>query len=155
MQLAYPLVRPWTKLGARRYLATVAPEHPRISQTVIEKVVQKYAVGLPDGKVVKAGDYVMIQPEHVMTHDNTGPVISKCVFILRSFPVWTSLFVGTGSNRSGRHEYRIPHNPFLRWTMTSRINHQRISQNTPPLRSSLGNTISISFRQDGVLDIRS
>jgi len=46
---------------------------------VIEKVVQKYAVGLPAGKVVKAGDYVMIRPEHVMTHDNTGPVISKYV----------------------------------------------------------------------------
>ncbi|KAF9243552.1 hypothetical protein BU15DRAFT_72214 [Melanogaster broomeanus] len=48
-----------------------------IPQTIIEKVVQKYTVGLPDGKVVKAGDYVMIRPEHVMTHDNTGPVISK------------------------------------------------------------------------------
>lgn len=46
-------------------------------QTIIEKVVQKYAVGLADGKAVKAGDYVMIRPEHVMTHDNTGPVISK------------------------------------------------------------------------------
>lgn len=46
---------------------------------MIEKVVQRYAVGLPPGKAVKAGDYVMIQPEHVMTHDNTGPVISKCV----------------------------------------------------------------------------
>ena len=63
---------------ARRLLATIAT--PRISQlTVIEKVVQKYAVGLPEGKVVKAGDYVMIRPEHVMTHDNTGPVVSKCV----------------------------------------------------------------------------
>ena len=51
----------------------------KLPQTVIEKVVQKYAVGLPAGKVVKAGDYVMIRPEHVMTHDNTGPVISKCV----------------------------------------------------------------------------
>ncbi|THH26991.1 hypothetical protein EUX98_g7196 [Antrodiella citrinella] len=60
----------------RRCLATLA-ERPRISQTVIEKVVQKYAVGLPEGKVVKAGDYVMIRPQHVMTHDNTGPVISK------------------------------------------------------------------------------
>ncbi|KAL0577645.1 mitochondrial Homoaconitase [Marasmius crinis-equi] len=49
----------------------------QIPQTVIEKVVQKYAVGLGEGKVVKAGDYVMIRPEHVMTHDNTGPVISK------------------------------------------------------------------------------
>jgi len=62
----------------------------KIPQTVIEKVVQKYAVGLPPGKVVKAGDYVMIRPEHVMTHDNTGPVISKYVLVnpcaLRVFP---------------------------------------------------------------------
>ena len=50
---------------------------PRVPQTVIEKVVQKYAVDHPAGKAVKAGDYVMIRPEHVMTHDNTGPVISK------------------------------------------------------------------------------
>ena len=61
----------------RRYLATACSEAARPPQTVIEKVVQKYAVGLPPGKVVRAGDYVMIQPEHVMTHDNTGPVISK------------------------------------------------------------------------------
>ncbi|BGP13329.1 hypothetical protein JCM10213_001484 [Rhodosporidiobolus nylandii] len=60
----------WT---ARRYLATPA----RIPQTYVEKVVQRHAVGLPEGKVVKAGDYVMIKPQHVMTHDNTGPVISK------------------------------------------------------------------------------
>lgn len=60
-----------------RQFATVASDQPHIPQTVIEKVVQKYAVGLPHGKVVKAGDYVMIQPQHVMTHDNTGPVITK------------------------------------------------------------------------------
>ena len=46
-------------------------------QTYIEKVVQKYAVDLPPNRRVKAGDYVMIRPEHVMTHDNTGPVITK------------------------------------------------------------------------------
>ncbi|KAJ3847608.1 homoaconitase [Lentinula lateritia] len=46
-------------------------------QTVIEKVVERYTVGLPQGHTVQAGDYVMIRPEHVMTHDNTGPVISK------------------------------------------------------------------------------
>ena len=62
----------------RRFLATVADEPSYTSQTIIEKVVQKYAVGLPEGKFVKAGDYVMIRPEHVMTHDNTGPVVSKC-----------------------------------------------------------------------------
>ncbi|TBU22648.1 homoaconitase [Dichomitus squalens] len=60
-----------------RGFATVSSGSPRIPQTVIEKVVQRYAVDLPAGKAVKAGDYVMIRPEHVMTHDNTGPVISK------------------------------------------------------------------------------
>ncbi|KAJ6612288.1 homoaconitase [Mycena sp. CBHHK59/15] len=64
----------WTRT---RCFATAVGAGPRIPQTVIEKVVQKYAVDLPAGKVVKAGDYVMIRPEHVMTHDNTGPVISK------------------------------------------------------------------------------
>ncbi|KAF5359356.1 hypothetical protein D9756_003330 [Leucocoprinus leucothites] len=63
--------------GSRRLYATVIGGKLRPPQTIIEKVVQKYAVGLPEGKPVKAGDYVMIRPEHVMTHDNTGPVISK------------------------------------------------------------------------------
>ncbi|KAI0951427.1 mitochondrial Homoaconitase [Taiwanofungus camphoratus] len=75
MRLTLPL-RQANKLFAARRFATVS-DAPRIPQTVIEKVVQRYAVDLPDGKVVKAGDYVMIRPEHVMTHDNTGPVISK------------------------------------------------------------------------------
>jgi len=69
--------------GSHRLYATVAGTKLRPPQTVIEKVVQKYAVGLPEGKVVKAGDYVMIRPEHVMTHDNTGPVISKSVDLCR------------------------------------------------------------------------
>ncbi|KAJ7284652.1 hypothetical protein C8J57DRAFT_1461873 [Mycena rebaudengoi] len=64
----------WTRT---RCFATAVGAGPRIPQTIIEKVVQKYAVGLPPGRAVKAGDYVMIRPEHVMTHDNTGPVISK------------------------------------------------------------------------------
>jgi homoaconitate hydratase len=68
-------------LGGQRYLASIAKGHAQIPQTLIEKVVQKHAVGLSDGKVVKAGDYLMIRPEHVMTHDNTGPVITKCAFI--------------------------------------------------------------------------
>jgi len=40
---------------------------------VISRVVRKYVVGLP------AGDYVVICPERVMTHDNTDPVISMYV----------------------------------------------------------------------------
>ena len=67
--------------GTRLFATQTTP------QTIIEKVVQKYAVGLPAGKVVKAGDYVMIRPEHVMTHDNTGPVISKCVFFTPRYQV--------------------------------------------------------------------
>ena len=67
---------------SRRRLATVTENRRKVPQTAIEKIVQKYAVGLPDGKQVKAGDYLMIRPEHVMTHDNTGPVISKFVIIL-------------------------------------------------------------------------
>ena len=72
---------------SRRYTcARLFATASSIPQTIIEKVVQKYAVGVPNGKVVKAGDYVMIRPEHVMTHDNTGPVISKCAFHSSSLP---------------------------------------------------------------------
>jgi len=39
-----------------------------IPQTYVEKVVQRHAVGLAQGKQVRAGDYVMIKPQHVMTH---------------------------------------------------------------------------------------
>ncbi|THH10047.1 hypothetical protein EW145_g1604 [Phellinidium pouzarii] len=68
-------------MAFRRHLATTATnEHSRTPQTVIEKVVQRYAVGLSPDKIVRAGDYVMIKPEHVMTHDNTGPVISNIRF---------------------------------------------------------------------------
>ncbi|EDR08655.1 uncharacterized protein LACBIDRAFT_184939 [Laccaria bicolor S238N-H82] len=68
----------YARATQRRCLATIASTRSaRVPQTVIEKVVQRYAVGLPEGKAVKAGDYVMIRPEHVMTHDNTGPVITK------------------------------------------------------------------------------
>lgn len=62
----------------RRFFATHATSATAVpGQTYIEKVVQKYAVDLPAHRRVRAGDYVMIRPEHVMTHDNTGPVITK------------------------------------------------------------------------------
>lgn len=94
-----------------RLFATVADER-RIPQTVIEKVVQKYAVGLPQGRIVKAGDYVMIRPEHVMTHDNTGPVISKCddfylIVLLKSNSHLLDL------TPSAQHGYITQHNQFL------------------------------------------
>ncbi|CAG8440985.1 12751_t:CDS:2 [Acaulospora colombiana] len=46
-------------------------------QNLIEKIVQKYALDLSPGQKVKSGDFVTIQPEHVMTHDNTAVVMSK------------------------------------------------------------------------------
>lgn len=46
-------------------------------QTLTEKVVQRYAVGLPDSKKVKSGDFVTISPHRCMTHDNSWPVATK------------------------------------------------------------------------------
>ncbi len=48
-----------------------------MSQTLIEKIAQKYAVGLDKNHKVQAGDYLSIRPAYVMTHDNTGAVIPK------------------------------------------------------------------------------
>jgi len=48
-----------------------------MAQTSIEKIAQRYAVGLSDGEEVRAGDFLRIRPKHVMTHDNTGAVIPK------------------------------------------------------------------------------
>ncbi|KAI9324158.1 hypothetical protein BDR26DRAFT_943372 [Obelidium mucronatum] len=60
-------VRPFSTSSARR-----GP------QNLIERIVQKYARDLPSPDYkVKQGDFVSIQPHHVMTHDNTGAVIGK------------------------------------------------------------------------------
>ncbi len=48
-----------------------------MSQTLIEKIVQKHAVNLDDGHEVKSGDLISIKPAHIMTHDNTGAVMGK------------------------------------------------------------------------------
>ncbi|MEW6653039.1 MAG: homoaconitase [Bacteroidota bacterium] len=46
-------------------------------QTLIEKITQRYAIGLAENQVIHCGDYVTIEPAYVMTHDNTGAVIPK------------------------------------------------------------------------------
>ncbi len=46
-------------------------------QNLIEKIAQRFAVGLSDGHVVQSGDYLSICPAHVMTHDNSAAVIPK------------------------------------------------------------------------------
>ncbi len=48
-----------------------------MAQNLIEKIAQQYAAGLAAGHEVHSGDYIYIQPAHVMTHDNTGAVIPK------------------------------------------------------------------------------
>ena len=48
-----------------------------MSQNLIEKIAQKYAVGLDVGQKVQNGDYITIKPEHILTHDNTGAVMAK------------------------------------------------------------------------------
>ncbi len=48
-----------------------------MAQTIIEKIVQSHAVNLPAGHEVRAGDYVTLVPDHVMTHDNTSAVMGK------------------------------------------------------------------------------
>lgn len=48
-----------------------------MGQTVVEKIATAHAVGLKPGEKVHAGDFIMIRPKHVMTHDNTSAVLSK------------------------------------------------------------------------------
>jgi homoaconitate hydratase len=46
-------------------------------QNLIEKIAQRYAVGLEENTEVHSGDFLSVKPAHVMTHDNTGAVIPK------------------------------------------------------------------------------
>src|SRR4051812_43934353 len=48
-----------------------------MSQSLVEKIATRYAVGLAPNQLVRSGDFVTIKPKHVMTHDNTGAVIPK------------------------------------------------------------------------------
>ncbi|KAI0883324.1 uncharacterized protein GGS22DRAFT_168419 [Annulohypoxylon maeteangense] len=50
-------------------------------QTLTEKIVQRYSVGLATGKKVKGGDYVTLSPHRCMTHDNSWPVALKFMSI--------------------------------------------------------------------------
>jgi len=46
-------------------------------QNLVERIAQRYAVGLEPGREVRSGDFLSIRPAHVMTHDNTGAIIPK------------------------------------------------------------------------------
>ena len=46
-------------------------------QNLVEKIIQNFASGLDTEHEVHSGEYLMIRPAYVMTHDNTGAVIPK------------------------------------------------------------------------------
>lgn len=54
---------------------------PPVAQTLTEKIVQRYSLGLPEHKYVRAGDYVTLSPHCLMTHDNSWPVAVKFMSI--------------------------------------------------------------------------
>ena len=54
---------------------------PSTPQNLTEKIVQRHAVGLPQNKRVKSGDYVTLSPRQCMTHDNSWPVATKFMSI--------------------------------------------------------------------------
>jgi homoaconitate hydratase len=47
-----------------------------VGQTVVEKIAQAHMAAGPD-RPWRSGDFVAIRPRHVLTHDNTAPVIKK------------------------------------------------------------------------------
>ena len=46
-----------------------------MGQTVVEKIAQSHMAQGPSDRPVRAGDFVTIRPRHVLTHDNTAPVM--------------------------------------------------------------------------------
>jgi homoaconitate hydratase len=47
-----------------------------MGQTVVEKIAQAHLAEGPD-RPLRAGDFIAVRPRHVMTHDNTAPVMKK------------------------------------------------------------------------------
>src|SRR5664279_5056409 len=47
-----------------------------MGQTVVEKISQTHMTEGPN-RLLRAGDFLSIRPDHVMTHDNTSAVMNK------------------------------------------------------------------------------
>jgi len=60
-------------LRCRTYATAADLSSDDTGQNLTEQIVQRYAVDLPPGKIVRSGDYVSIRPEHCMSHDNCLP----------------------------------------------------------------------------------
>jgi homoaconitate hydratase len=48
-----------------------------MGQTVVEKVAQSHMAEGPQERPLRAGDFLTIRPRHILTHDNTAPVMTK------------------------------------------------------------------------------
>ncbi len=48
-----------------------------MQQNLVEKIAQRFTLGLKPNQTVHAGDYITIEPAHILTHDNTGAVMNK------------------------------------------------------------------------------
>jgi len=48
-----------------------------MGQTVVERVAQQHMAQGPRGRPLRAGDFLTVRPRHVLTHDNTAPVMKK------------------------------------------------------------------------------
>lgn len=50
------------------------------ARNLVEKIVQRHAVNLEQGHLVRPGDFLSVSPAYVMTHDNTAAVMEKCAY---------------------------------------------------------------------------
>ncbi|MHC4341438.1 MAG: aconitase family protein [Planctomycetota bacterium] len=48
-----------------------------MGQTVAEKIAQLHMTSGPEDREIRAGDYLMIRPRHLLTHDNTAAVMEE------------------------------------------------------------------------------
>ena len=46
-------------------------------QNLVEKIAQRFAVNMNEKAEVHSGDYITLQPAHILTHDNTGAIMKK------------------------------------------------------------------------------
>ncbi|MBI5507270.1 MAG: homoaconitase [Deltaproteobacteria bacterium] len=54
-----------------------------MGQTVVEKIAQAHMSSGPRGRPLRAGDFLTVKPRHLLTHDNTSPVIKKFKGIIK------------------------------------------------------------------------
>ena len=69
-----------------------------MGQTVVEKISAAHQVGGGPAHALRTGDFLSIRPRHVMTHDNTAPVMQK--------------FLGLGASKihdSGQPVFALDH----------------------------------------------